>query len=82
MVRWMMNCEGLGRKRSLSDRRTALSFAWRDKGRLLKLRIAGVPAEIRTEHVTNASADRYRYTNQLGRMANIARWSEVESVSP
>jgi hypothetical protein len=49
--------------------------------KILKLRIDGVPTEIRTEHVTNANADRYRYTSQLGRMAYITRWSEVENVS-
>jgi hypothetical protein len=31
------------------------------------VRIASVPAEIRTEHIPNTSLERYRYTNLLGK---------------
>jgi hypothetical protein len=41
---------------------TAPPFAWKDWGKPRRnlLRIAGVPAEIRTQHLRNASLERYR----------------------
>jgi hypothetical protein len=44
------------------------AFFWMDWWKLRRpsVRVAGTPAEIRTEQLPNGSLERYRCTNQLG----------------
>jgi hypothetical protein len=63
---WTVNCKGFRRNGSWSSPCIILVFSWRQEN---LVRIANVPAKIRTQHLPNSSVDRYRYTNLLGRQA-------------
>jgi hypothetical protein len=55
--------ERIGKEAVLS-----LQFSGQSKGNDEKLvRISGVPSEIRTEHLSNVSIQRYRYTRNVVR---------------
>jgi hypothetical protein len=58
--------ERIQRKRPSWTNRSAISLSvWRDWGQPRNpVRTAGVPTDIRTEHLLNASLERHRYTNQ------------------
>jgi hypothetical protein len=63
-----MNWKEFGRKRSGPNRETALEFSCRDclKPPKTLIRISDVPAEIRTEHLSNTSHERYRQAYPFG----------------
>lgn len=70
MVRWWMNdkLEGFRRKQSWHDRASILEFVWKHWRTLRKtsVKIAGVPTQIWTEHLSNTSLERYIWTTLLG----------------
>jgi hypothetical protein len=63
--RRMMDLKRLGKKLPLPKRGTIPAFTWRDWVKLQKtsVSLAGVPVEIRTEHVPNTGQQRYLYCN-------------------
>jgi hypothetical protein len=63
-----MTWKGYGRKRPWSNRGTIPESTWRDWGipRRVRTRKAGVPAEIRTEHLPDTSVEGYRCDSLLG----------------
>jgi hypothetical protein len=65
MVGWqMMNWRGSGRKQSWPKQDTNMAFDWNDRGKSWKtcVRTASVPAEIRTEHLSDTSLEHCLYT--------------------
>jgi hypothetical protein len=57
----MMNCKKFVRKLSSFNRGTVPDFAWKGgvKQRKFSVSKAGVPAEIRTEHLPNTNLERH-----------------------
>jgi hypothetical protein len=63
-----MNWKGFERERSWPNPRTNQEFACGTKeDNENPVRIAGISAEIRTEHLLNRSVERYHYTGLLDR---------------
>jgi hypothetical protein len=69
-VEWVddTNWRGFGRKWSWPSRDNIPAFAWRvsRKARGTSVRIASVPAGIRTQYLFNRSLDRYCYASPFG----------------
>jgi hypothetical protein len=62
----LMNGKEFGRKRQWANRVLIRGSPEGAKENPRKVRIAGVPDEIRTEHLPNRSLVRSRYTNIMG----------------
>jgi hypothetical protein len=64
-----VNWKGVGRKRSWPNRGNIPEFSWRDWGvkpRITPVKIAGAPAEIRSEYFPNTGVGRFLQTILLG----------------
>jgi hypothetical protein len=58
--------KGCGRKRSWSNRDTIPAFGWRALRKpRTAFKVAGILAEIRTEHIPNTDLERYHYINSV-----------------
>jgi hypothetical protein len=65
--RWVVHCNGSGRKRYLPNSSTIPECFWRGWGKQwnISLRVDGVLASIRTEHFPNTNLERYSYGEVL-----------------
>jgi hypothetical protein len=63
------NCKVLGRKRLHPNWSTIQAFVWTSRGKLPKtsVRIGGVPADTRTEHLQNINLEGYPFSNPLSK---------------
>jgi hypothetical protein len=75
-----MNRKGFGRKQSSLNRDITPVFAWKDFWGGGGLDLSGVAADIRTEHLPNASLECYRYANQFGTRNSMSSSLTMQTV--